>query len=135
MHPNQNHISARSNYIGDVELLHEPAALANSYLDAVQPHPVDRFDTVEAQQDPLRRPFRQREDAAMISCRVLIGNMRWVDRERIADIGVDRPSVRAFRSFSGGARQYPMRGRRNGVPGRVVEIGIGSCIVKAVRNW
>src|SRR4030095_10518954 len=74
--PNQDHILARTDYVGDIELLNQPATLANSDLYAVQPDAVDRFHPVEAKQHPLSAPLRKLEATAMITCRVLIGNMR-----------------------------------------------------------
>ena len=135
MDANQDHILACAHDIGDVELLHQPAALANPDLDAVQPHAVDRFDTVETKQHPLGRPVRQLEAAAMITGRVFIGNMWWVDRERIANIGINWPFVRAFRRLRRSTGQHPMRRHRNGVPGRIIEIGIRGGIVKLIRLW
>src|SRR6185437_6039989 len=108
MHPYEDHIPTSSGYVGDVELLHQTAALTDADLDAVQPHSIDRFDSVEAQQQPLIRPVGQLENASMITGGVLVGDMRRVDRKRVTDIGVNRAAVFAGRCFTGGPGKNPM---------------------------
>ena len=96
VHPNQDHVLARSHRLGDVELLHQPTALADPDLYAVQPDAVNRLHTVKAKQDPFRRPVRQLESSAMISSGVFVRDMRRIDREGILHVGVDRPAITAF---------------------------------------
>jgi hypothetical protein len=134
MDADEDHILPGPYDVRDVELLHQPAAFANPDLDAVQPNAVDRLDTVEAQQHPLRGPFRHLKAAPIITSGILIGNVGHIDRERIADIGVDRSPIRTFRSLGRNRRKYPMRRHGDGVPARVVETRIGRRIVKAVSD-
>ena len=58
VHPHDEHVAAGDEQAGDVELLHQPAALADPDLGAVEHHPVHRLDAVEAQQHPRDVPVR-----------------------------------------------------------------------------
>ena len=72
VHPDHDQVAAGPEGVGDVELLHQPAALADTDLGAVQPHPIDRFDAVEPQQRAFRRPSpdaRRCADSRPSGCR------------------------------------------------------------------
>ena len=112
VHPDQDHVGAGPDQIGDVELLDQPAAFADPDLLAVQPDAIDRLDAVEPQQHPFALPVRKVEGAAMITGGVLVRDVRRIDRERVLHVGVDRLSVRPT------GWQHPVLGQRDRVPAR-----------------
>ena len=128
--PDREHVPPRHERRGDVELLDQPAALADPDLGAVEPDSVHRLDPVETEQHPLGVPARVLERGAVVGGRVLVRNVRHIDRERELDVGVDRLSVRPLIARGGAVvegRQHPVG--RDGHPRpagriRVVVVGV-----------
>ena len=77
------------------------------------------------------------EAPAVIGGRVVVGDVRDVDRERVLDVGVDRLAVRAVAPVVE-RRQHPVRGDRDRCPSvrsAVVEVGIGEVVVETDDGW
>ena len=126
VHPHHDHVSAGTEEFADVELLSQPATLSHPDLGPVQPDPVDRFDPVEPQQNPGQIPVGQIEVAPVFAGRILVRHVRRIDRERVADVGVDR---RAVGSVSG---EHPMGRNLEVIPVAVVEFRLHDGVVGVV---
>ncbi len=127
------HVRARPQRVGDVELLHQAAALADADLHAVQPDAVERLDAVEADQRPgpptVVDPAGRLERAPVVAGRVVVGHVRRVEREGVLHVGVRRGAVAAL--ARGVAVQDPVRRDRQGVPGPVVVRRVGEARIEA----
>ena len=119
VHAHGEKVPLGADLLGHIELVGEPAAARGADLHTVQPDPVERFDTVEAQHDAGvgGPPARKVEPAPVVACRVLVGHEGRLDRERVLHVGVDRAPVAAV------AVQDPVRRDRKGVPAGVVQVG------------
>ena len=122
-HPHRQQVvpAGRRQGRGGVELGRQPAPGRAAQLPAVEPHPERRVDPLEPQQGPLGRPVpRQPEPDPVVAGRVVGGDVRRVDRERVDDVGVGGGAV---------AVELPVRRHRQGRPAGVVEPGVGEGVV------
>jgi len=109
--------------LGGVELDRQAAAAGGAQLPAVAPHPEPGVDPLEPQHAPLGLPaLGQPEAHPVVAGRVLAGDARRVDRERVGDVGVGGGAV---------AVQLPVGRHRQLVPAAVVEAGVGEAVVAA----
>jgi hypothetical protein len=114
MHPYGQHVAAREQVRRDVELGRQSAAHGPAQFVTVEPRGEAGVHTVEAQdRRPVRPGRREIEGAAVVTGRILVWNVRRVDREGVGAAGVDRHAV---------AMHLPVTGNREQVPTRVVEV-------------
>ncbi len=118
VHAHGQHVVALDPHgVGHVELHREPAADRPAYLGAVDPRSERGVDALEAEDGARTRgqeTLRQGERPAVVTGRVLVGNVRRVHRERVLHVGVRRGTM---------AVQLPVRWYGERPPGRVREVG------------
>ena len=116
VHAHREHVLlARPQRPADVELRRQPAPPRGPDVRAVHPRAHARVDALEPQHHSVRPRRRHVEPAAVVAGRVLVRDVRRIDRERIADVRVRGCSV---------AVQLPVRRHRDPVPTRVVEAAL-----------
>lgn len=92
VHADREHVAGGGEEVADLELVRQPAPLELAELRAVQPHLRAGLHPVEADHGrAVTGPVAgQVEDAQVIPGRVLVGNARRVDGERIEDVRIGR---------------------------------------------
>jgi len=111
-------VASRTQAGGDVQLLAEPAAADHADLGPVEGRDRERLDPVGAQQQPgaVEPAFGDLEPDPMVAGGVGVRHERWLHRERVHHVGVDRRSpLRA-------SLEHPVGRDGDAVPAGVVEL-------------
>ncbi len=127
-HPHRQHVLARLQIGRDVELCRDAALLAVPNLLPVHPHRTRRIDALEVQEHLRTGPGRRHTEAPPVAAGrvvVLRDGGQVVNREGIADVGVNGDVVFGLAVQELVAQHLPAAWHGDAVPTRIVEVGRG----------
>ncbi len=126
VHAHGEDVVAGHEVLADLVLDGEPTALAVPEEHAVQPDRAAGVDALEAQHGVVVPPtLRQGEVAPVVTRRVLLRDVRRIDRDRERGVRVQRLAV---------ALEDPVCRDADAVPAGVVEVWIAERVARAVRR-